>query len=319
MKDSVYNPQWLTSNGPKLPVDRATITAWCRGYAAVEPIVNETIEFYTTYSSKFLKIKPCKNKNANTFFKNQIKDLDLTEIISQIVKEYWTVGECYVYSELNEARQMWSRCFIQNPDYILVKRLSISEKLSIFLRPDEKLRSLVLKENTSEQESKDLKKISQTIIDYVKAGENIPLDNFYVSCFHRRNSPYDIRGASMLIPAFKSLILLEKFRNEYDLQDVKYAEQQIKETIGHPSCISSADNTVKKDVIATRISSFMNFSIIPWVEEKMFAPIAKLNDFYEYKDMKKELMFPKLTFDTKKLYSALDKYSSGTPESSPST
>lgn len=307
-----YDPKYISGNG--LPTDRATVNAWCRSFALLEPIVNETIEFYSTYPCKFLQIKHHRQKEIKRFFEYQFDKLSLMEKIPEIVKQYWTLGECFVYSELDEQLKMWRRLMIQNPDYIIVKRSIIaddSDSLEISLRPDEKLRTLVLKENPSDNEKKELDRLDKKIIESVKNGENIPLNNFYTSAFIRRQSPYETRGTSPLIPVFKKLAILGKVRTigkewNHILSDQHQLEQEIKEALGHPDVLIKNDGAIRKDVAKTRMMQTMAM-MSQWAERKMFSPIAKINDFYEYKNAKKELAIPKIVFDSKKFSAAFDR------------
>lgn len=53
--------------------------------------------------------------------------------------------ESVLYAELNEKAGNFDNLIIQNPDYITVKRTVISEDESIFLRADQHLKNVVLK------------------------------------------------------------------------------------------------------------------------------------------------------------------------------
>jgi hypothetical protein len=50
------------------------------------------------------------------------------------------------------------------------------------------------------------------IIDYVKKGMNIPLDDFNISHLKLLSSPYDIRGTSIIVSIYKDLMLYDKLR-----------------------------------------------------------------------------------------------------------
>lgn len=234
-------------------------------------------------------------------------------LISEIVRQYWILGECFVYSELDESSKMWCRLLVQNPDYVIVNRSVTADdnSVEILLRPNEKLRALVLKKNPSDGEKLELARLDKRIVDCVKNGENIQLNNFYTSCFIRRQSPYEIRGTSFLSPVLKKLAILEKVRTigkdwNYTLSDQHQLEQEIKETLGHPDVLMKNDGAIRKDVAKTRILQTMNM-MTQWMERKVFSPIAKLNDFYEYKEGQKQLVIPKVIFDAKKFSASLDK------------
>jgi len=207
----VYSPLWLNSN-LNLPRDRATINAWCRSFYALNPFVHNAINLHSTYPISKLNIK-CANKDIEKFFNDMIEEIDLMNICVQIAQEYWLLGESFVYGELDESKGKWSRLLIQNPDYMIVKRTVVANEPIIMLRPDENLKTIVKSNKPADIEQR--KQLNQHIIDSVKRGENIPLDNFHVSHLARRISPYEIRGTGLPVCIFRQLMLFDKLRECY--------------------------------------------------------------------------------------------------------
>lgn len=207
----VYSPLWLSSN-LNLPRDRATINAWCRAFFALNPFVHNAISLHSTYPISKLNIK-CPNKEVEKFFNDMIEELDLMNICVQIAQEYWLLGEAFVYAELDESRGKWSRFLIQNPDYMIVKRTVVANEPLIMLKPDENLKTIVRSNKPSDIEQR--KQLNQHIIDCVRRGENITLDNFHVSHLARRISPYEIRGTGLPVCIFRQLMLFDKLRECY--------------------------------------------------------------------------------------------------------
>ena len=195
----VYSPLWLNSN-LNLPRDRATINAWCRSFYALNPFVHNAINLHSTYPISKLNIK-CPNKDIEKFFNDMIEEIDLMNICVQIAQEYWLLGEAFVYAELDESRGKWSRLMIQNPDYMIVKRTVVANEPIIMLRPDENLKKIIFSNRPTDIEQR--KQLNNHIIDSVKRGENIPLDNFHVSHLARRISPYEIRGTGLPVCIFR--------------------------------------------------------------------------------------------------------------------
>jgi intein/homing endonuclease len=210
----VYSPLWLNSN-LNLPRDRATINAWNRSFYALEPFIQNAINLHSTYPISKLNIK-CPNKNVEKFFNEMIEDIDLMNVCMQIAQEYWLLGEAFVFAELDEHLAKWSRLVIQNPDYVVVKRSVIASEPLIMLRPDENLRRIVFSNKPSDIEQKN--QLNERIVDHIRRGENIPLDNFYVSHLARRISPYEVRGTGLTVCCFRQLMLLDLIRECHDDQ-----------------------------------------------------------------------------------------------------
>jgi hypothetical protein len=204
----VYSPLWLDSN-LSLPRDRATINAWCRSFFALNPFVQNAINLHSTYPISKLNIK-CPHKEIEKFFNDMIEETDLMNVCVQIAQEYWLLGEAFVYGEIDEINGKWSRFVIQNPDYMVVKRTMIANEPVIQLRPDENLKTIVRSNKPSDIEQR--KQLNQFIIDSVRAGGNITLDNLQVSHIARRISPYEIRGTGLPVCIFRQLMLFDRLR-----------------------------------------------------------------------------------------------------------
>lgn len=369
----IYSPLWLNSN-LNLPRDKATINAWSRSFYALNPFVHNAINLHSTYPISKLNIK-CPNKEVENFFNEMIEELDLMNLCCQIAQEYYLLGEAFIYTELDESKGKWSRALIQNPDYMIVKRTVVNDEPLIMLRPDENLRRIVFSNKPGDIEQK--KQLNQYIVESVKRGENIPLDNFHVSFLARKISPYEIRGTGLLVGIFRDLMLYDKFREckyvqadqmvnpmtlvkvgnadykptvadleairemfesaEYDkdfklfthdgvtVERVGYGggiydiSGDITQTIKNiyiglqvPSVLMDggsdttyANGGVAFDLLKQRYMQFRNM-MADWLKRKIFAPIAKIQNFYEYKDGRKQLIIPEVDWNHMSLFDASD-------------
>ena len=369
----VYSPLWLNSN-LNLPRDRATINAWCRSFFALNPFVHNAISLHSTYPISKLSIK-CPNKDIEKFFDDMIEEIDLMYICVQIAQECWLLGEAFVYAELDEGKGKWSRLHIQNPDFMIVKRTVVASEPIIMLRPDENLKKIIFSNRPTDIEQR--KQLNQHIIDSVRRGENIPLDNFHVSHLARRISPYEIRGTGLPVCIFRQLMLFDKLRESkyaqadnminpltivkigsadykptfadleawrstfeeaqydkdfkifthegVDVQRVGYGQgifdisgditQLIKEIfigLQVPQIMmdGGADTTyanggVALDLLRQRYMQFRNM-MSQWLKTKIFAPISKIQGFYDYSGGEKQLIVPEIDWNHMSLFDAGD-------------
>lgn len=369
----VYSPLWLNSN-LNLPRDRATINAWCRSFFALNPFVHNAISLHSTYPISKLSIK-CPNKDIEKFFDDMIEEIDLMNICVQIAQEFWLLGEAFVYAELDEGKGKWSRLHIQNPDFMIVKRTVVASEPIIMLRPDENLKKIIFSNRPTDIEQR--KQLNQHIIDSVRRGENIPLDNFHVSHLARRISPYEIRGTGLPVCIFRQLMLFDKLRESkyaqadnminpltivkigsadykptfadleawrstfeeaqydkdfkifthegVDVQRVGYGQgifdisgditQLIKEIfigLQVPQIMmdGGADTTyanggVALDLLRQRYMQFRNM-MSQWLKTKIFAPISKIQGFYDYSGGEKQLIVPEIDWNHMSLFDAGD-------------
>jgi hypothetical protein len=370
---AVYSPLWLSSN-LNLPRDRATINSWCRSFYALEPFIQNAINLHSTYPISKLTIR-CSNRKVESFFNTMIENIDLLNVCIQVAQEYWLLGETFVYGELDQNNAVWSRLVIQNPDYMVVKKSVIANEPLIMMRPDDNLRRIVFSNKPSDIEQRS--QLNETIIEHVKRGENIPLDNFYVSHLARRISPYEVRGTGLPVSCFRQLMLFDQLREakfaqaqnminpltlvkigsadykpqpaDLDIWRNAFAEAQYDqdfkiftheavtvERVGYNSGIIdiSGDITqllkeifmglmvpqvlmdgggditysnggVSLDVLRQRYMAFRNM-MSNWLKNKIFAPISKLNEFYEYEDGEKKLIIPTVEWSHMSIFDTMD-------------
>lgn len=366
-----YSPLWLMSN-MSMPRDKTTINAWSRAFYALNPYVHNAINLHSTYPISKLNIK-CHNKEIERFFNDMAEELDLVNICIQIAQEYWLLGEAFPYAELDESTGKWSRIVLQNPDYITIKRTMVDNEPLIMLRPDDNLKRIVTSNKSSDIEQR--KQLNPYIVDCVRKGQNIPLDNFYVSMIARKIAPYETRGTGLVVPIFKTLMLYDKIReskyvqaddminpfmvfkvgggdggykaNPNDLQAWRNIIEEMTydknfklithegvdiSVVGKGSGIYDTNNDVDRlvkeifmglmvpsavmdgggdttyanagvvlDVLRQRYMTFRNI-LSSWLKRKIFMPIAKIQDFYEFKDGKQVLIIPEIDWNHMSLF-----------------
>jgi len=136
--------------------------------------------------------------------------IDLYSVVYGAALEFWKMGEAFPYAELDESLGTWNRITILNPDYVHVKKSVIGNHTLVSLRPDANLQRII--SSTSPADLSLRKYIPKHIINYVKKGQNIPLDAFNVAHLKLLSSPYDVRGTSVIVSIYKDLMLYDKLR-----------------------------------------------------------------------------------------------------------
>lgn len=203
----VYSPLWLTSN-LSLPKDRQTINAWCRQFYALSPLVQNAISLHSTYPISKLNLK-CKNKEVENFFNEMIEATGLENICIQIAQQYYLLGEAFVYNEFDPNLGRWSRFVLQNADYMVCSP-TLSGHSKISMMPDEHLKKICSSNSPKDIEQRKL--LAPFIVEAVKRGGNIPLDDFNISHICRKNNPEDTRGTGLVVSVFRQLMLFDQLR-----------------------------------------------------------------------------------------------------------
>nr|BDD46222.1 hypothetical protein 54 [bacterium] len=204
----IYSPLFQLAN-LNLPRDRVTMNAWNRIFYDTHPIVRNAINLHASYPISKINIT-CKSQKVQEFFLEMAERIDLYSIVYGVSLEFWKMGESFPYAELDRRTGMWKRVTILNPDYVHVKKPAVGDQTIISLRPDASLQRLV--NSSSPTDLKMKRRIPQYILDYVKKGQNIPLDALNVSHLKLLSSPYDVRGTSIIVSIYKDLMLYDKLR-----------------------------------------------------------------------------------------------------------
>lgn len=208
MAPEIYSPLFQISN-LNLPRDRITMNAWNRIFYDTHPIVRNAINLHASFPISKINIT-CQSKKVQQFFAEMAEKIDLYSIVYGVALEFWKLGEVFPYAELDESSGVWNRISILNPDYVHVKKSIIGNQSLISLRPDAALKRVI--QSTDPSDISIRQYIPAHIVDYVKKGQNIPLDAFNVSHLKLLSSPYDIRGTSIIVSTYKDLMLYDKLR-----------------------------------------------------------------------------------------------------------
>jgi len=273
-KEIRYSPLWLLSD--KLSRDRATINVWARSLYALYPDINRIIHQHGLLIMNVYQLMEGSSDGANKFCKEQLEDLNFPVLIEAIVREYFMIGEVFLHLELNERESRWSNVYIQNPDYILVKK-AVGDREQIFLRPDENLRRICFSNKSEDIEV--CKSFPSDAVESIKKGENIFVNPHYFWHMSHKVSPYDIRGSSFLLPLFNMVI-------EPDYPEKR---QIIREFLGD---ITSLEGRNAKDILFMKYLSIIE-QLEYWLNDRVLAMICKVRNL--------DGDLPRVKFDRDKL------------------
>jgi len=369
----VYSPLFQLAN-LNLPRDRVTMNAWNRIFYDTHPIVRNAINLHASYPiSKINITHPV--KEVQEFFLEMSEKLDLYSVVYGASLEFWKMGEVFPYAELDKETGSWKRITILNPDYVHVKKAAVGDHTIVSLKPDAALHRLVNSNSPSDVQLK--KRLPRHIIDAVKKGQSIPLDNMNVSHLKLLSSPYDVRGTSVIVSTYKDLMLYDKLREskfaqadgmvnpltlvklgngtdyrptQSDIEEMRIVLEEAQydkdfkivthdgvtiERVGFSGGVldissdldlimsnlytglmvpkslmdqegaTYASSSIGLEVLRQRYDIFRNM-IKKWLEQKIFAPICEMQDFFEYRNGEKTLLVPTIDFNHMNLYDMND-------------
>lgn len=204
----VYSPQYLDSN-LNFPRDRRTQNMWNRNYYATNPIVRNGINLHAAYTISKFELD-CPDVKIKQFFEDMLEKMDFYTLLHEITLEFWKIGECFPYLELDTEQGVWEYGLVHNPDFIRVKPGLLTKDPIITLVPDEALRKLITSNTPQDRATRD--KLPPEVLYHVQRGEDIPLENFNISHIKLLSSPYDPHGTSLITSCYRDLMLFDKIR-----------------------------------------------------------------------------------------------------------
>lgn len=275
-----------------LPRDRATFNAWYRSLYATDPVIATAIDFHASSLNSCFALSCDRNEKAKKMMKGWWNEwFEGGEFsLHGLLRELWLIGEVIVTSDLDSDNSKWEQLKIQNPDYVNVKRTIVGGESILSLRPDQRLRDAIL--NKPEKYAEELSTLDKEVIEAVRKGDNIPLNPFYSSILVMKASPYEIRGTSILQRALRRII------------DVGSDDDIVKQTIMYPGLNYRHDGTIMVELIRNKYKMVGNM-VADWIVKKVFAPICKLNDLYEYQDGEKVLILPEAKFNVNQVINSM--------------
>jgi len=204
----VYSPLYEMTN-LMLPRDQKTLNAWNRHFFSTNPIVRNAVTLHATYPISKFNIT-CEDPDIKDFFEEMFRTINFRGFLLGISLEYWKLGECFPYLELDEENGIWDYGFVHNPDFIRVRYSSLARDPVFGLVPDDSLRKVV--QGMSQGDAQLRQQLPAEVVNYVQKGQDIPLPNFNISHLKMLASDYDQRGTSLITSVYKDLMLYDKIR-----------------------------------------------------------------------------------------------------------
>lgn len=211
---SFYPPRWFS---PMLswvhfymPTDLKTTGIWIRHWDVFHPLVGNAIDLHTQLMLSRLEIK-VKDPYVRRVYEEVFDMLGGIQFLYDMVREYWLMGEVFVLLNWDESLGLFTDKVFLPPEDIIVESMpfgideeAIVFKLNISLRafsPEKNQLDKVLQE-----------KLGPELILQLQRNQSVELPRNLLLCFQRKQSPYMLRGTSIVLRAMKDLLYEDKLR-----------------------------------------------------------------------------------------------------------
>lgn len=219
-----------------------------RYYAKFEPLVRTAIELHTEFPMSTFELKH-EDPTLRDEFNEIADDLNLFDFMTDMVMEYYTVGESFPFGIFDDPKtpSVWKKFVLLNPLYVDISTVPITDG-----RPNCSYRYRVSEsiKNTLELGKDDIKshnlynRIPKDIKDACKKGGFLDLSEIQVSHFKRKGDVFNTRGTSIL----HSIIHLLNYRDK--LRDACYCHHPDTEVLTIQG-FKRIETVTKNDLVAT--------------------------------------------------------------------
>lgn len=217
------------------PVTLAEKYSWYRYWARTDAYIGRGLELLSDLpmSKLTLNMPKLKDKKKQTeileFFEYQMEVLNMFELCQSILWDLNMIGNVHVFHEWDEKKKMWSRAVMLPPEEVYVFQYPFSENKRVEYRP---LRLIGMIKSglftdpvaapqgdcdRSGMTQEIIKNIPKELVEMVdKEGcivmDSDPTTGSFVHSIHRRRSPYEDLGASVLERVLVPMLQKEHYR-----------------------------------------------------------------------------------------------------------
>jgi hypothetical protein len=208
---SFYHPLFEKIN-LQLPTKTREINQWSRHFYKTDGIVGNLIDLHSEFPLTGMHLT-CDDPKIKKFFEILFFDvLRGQKLLLDINLEYWKIGNVFPFGEWDDAKGIWTRFVLLNPDFVEVEKSMLIDEPMLKLDPDDNLKRIVQSRQPKELYQRLAQIQGGKIVNLIARGEKIPLNQFRVSHLAYKLSPYETVGTPIMFRAFKPLIYKDILR-----------------------------------------------------------------------------------------------------------
>lgn len=178
-----------------------------RFFIETDPIVGAALKILVDLPLSDLKLGQCEDSGVQQHYEEMWERLNGNKLLSDIVSEYFGLGNSACFGAFNETDYMWDQLAVLNPDYVKIESTWVNQNPLIKLVPDESLKRVV--QTQSPKFIYD--QLPPEIIHYVMFNQEIPLDPNNVFLLAHSKRPYETKGHSIIKRILKTLMLEDRY------------------------------------------------------------------------------------------------------------
>ena len=205
----------------KIPYDihnekhRFELYHWLDHFYRTHYLIPILVDIFTRFPLVGLELHSKDDQLTEFYEELFFERLDYEHFLTDLGREYWTLGESFPLGHFNETLGIWEEEELLDPTMIKVKKFPIIGGEQFFLVPDKGLREIVEKRQPAETYYL-LERDYPELIPFLKANKDIPISNVLLKQVAFKASPRDLHGTPILLRALRTLMHEEKLMASQD-------------------------------------------------------------------------------------------------------
>lgn len=188
---------------------RKELLRWMDLYYRTHTLIPILVDIFTRFPLVGMELDS-PDKDLTSFYTDLfLDDLDYPQLLVDIGREYWTLGESWPLGHFNETLGVWESEELLAPDLVSVRKYPIIGSEQFFLTPPPELVE-VAKRRKPEMLWYLLQQNHADIIPFLQQNKPIPVSDVLLKQVAFKVSPRDLHGTPILLRALRQLIHEEK-------------------------------------------------------------------------------------------------------------
>lgn len=194
---------------------RHKLHKWLRLYYSTHYLVPALIDIFTRFPLAGLELA-CPDRQLKNFYEDLFLDqLDYPEFLTQLGREFWTVGEAFALGSFDETLGVWEREELLNPEDVVIQNFPLLGEKELKIVPPEYLKKLAQTKSPA-KEYKMLQLNFPDILPYLEKNEHIPISGVLLKQIANKQTAWDDHGTPILLRGLRTLVHEEKLLASQD-------------------------------------------------------------------------------------------------------
>jgi hypothetical protein len=199
-----------------IPPDRRILNQWLRFYDTFHPLVRTALDTHTQLPISRFELR-VKDPYIRRFYEEMLDQMGAYQLMYAMLREWWLLGEVFVYLSWDDEIGCWVDGELLAPEQVevighpLLKKDVLAEEPYIYyLIPDDKLVQFA---NSSDPDIQEMKmRFPEEILEQLSQRNKIKINNMNLMVMMRKQSPYHVRGSSILLSVLPELLYEDRLK-----------------------------------------------------------------------------------------------------------